>query len=106
MDINPIQPGQVLVVPKRQVGFIWDMESEDYQALMTTVQKVGKAIRQAFPDKSRVGIMVEGLDVDNHVHVKVFPFSTEPEYRARPDGLQAPDHEELEAIAEKIRKLL
>lgn len=103
LDIHPIQPGQVLVVPKRQVGFIWDLNNEDYQALMATVQKVGRRIREVFTDKTRVGVMVEGLDVADHAHVKVFPFSTEAEYRATPDTSTEPDHDTLKTVAAKLR---
>lgn len=102
LDIHPIQPGQVLVVPKKQIGFVWDMDSENYQALMATVQKVGRRLREVFPDKARVGVMIEGLDVIDHAHVKVFPFSTEQEYRARPDTSADPDHASLESIAQKL----
>lgn len=103
MDIHPIHPGQVLVVPKEQVGFVWDLATEDYTALMETVQKVGRRIREVFPDKQRVGVMIEGLDVDNHAHVKVFPFSTEEEFRHTPDSLLEPDHEALAEIAERLK---
>jgi histidine triad (HIT) family protein len=102
LDIHPIQPGQVLVVPKKQVGFVWDMESDDYHALMDTVQKVGRRLREVFPQKSRVGVMIEGLDVADHVHVKVFPFSTEQEYRAKPDMAAEPDHAALAEMAKKL----
>ncbi len=103
LDIHPIQPGHVLIVPKRQVGFVWDMESEDYQALMATVQKVGRRLREVFPDKSRVGVMIEGLDVADHAHVKVFPFSTAGEYRFVPNMATEPDHTALAVVAEKLR---
>ena len=103
LDIHPIQPGHVLVVPKKQVGFVWDLEAEDYQSLMATVQKVGRRIREVFADKSRVGVMVEGLDVDNHAHVKLFPFSTEEEFRGKPDSTAEPDHTALAEIAAKLR---
>lgn len=102
LDIYPIQPGQVLVVPKTQVGFVWDLPAGDYQALMSTVQKVGLRIRDVFSDKSRVGIMVEGLDVSNHAHVKVFPFSKDEEYRNTPDRTAEPNHDELAEIAAKL----
>ena len=46
LDIYPIQTGHTLVVPKKQVGFVWDMESADYQGLMAAVQKVGRRIRE------------------------------------------------------------
>lgn len=102
LDIHPIQPGHVLVVPKKQVAFVWDLEPSDYQALMTTVQKVGQRVREVFPDKDRVGVMIEGLDVVDHAHVKVFPFS-KGEYRTVPDMSAEPDHEVLAGIAEKLR---
>ena len=102
LDIHPIQPGQVLVVPKKQVGFLWDVADDDYRALMATVQKVGQRIREVFPDKTRVGVMVEGLDIADHAHIKVFPFSTTEEYRNIPDATQEPDHTALTEIAAKL----
>jgi histidine triad (HIT) family protein len=102
LDIYPIQPGQVLVVPKRQVSFVWDISTDEYQALMETVQKVGRRIREVFPDKKRVGVLIEGLDVDNHAHVKIFPFDTSDEIHAIPDHKNEPDHAKLAEIAAKL----
>ncbi len=102
LDIHPIQPGHVLVVPKKQVGFIWDLEPADYQALMSTVQKIGRRIREVMPEQERVGLMVEGLDVTDHAHVKVFPFSTPEQYRNAPDMVKEPDHGALAEIAKKL----
>ena len=101
VDIAPIQPGQVVVVPKKQVGFVWDLEDEDYTALMLTVKKVGRKIREVFPEKERVGVMIEGLEVTDHAHVKVFPFSS-GEYRNLPSG-DEPDHVALAALADRLR---
>ena len=102
VDIHPIQPGHVLVVPKAQVGFVWDLTDEQYNALMQTVQKVGRRIREVFPDAARVGVMIEGLDVTDHAHVKVFPFSTGDQYRRSPDMSSQPDHTALAEIAQKL----
>jgi histidine triad (HIT) family protein len=102
LDIHPIQPGQVLVVPKKQVGFVWDMESDDYQALMAAVQRVGRRLRDVLGRK-RVGVMIEGLEVADHAHVKVFPFDTEQEYRSTPDLSVEPDHTALAAMAKRLR---
>lgn len=102
MDIYPIQPGQVLVVPKKQVGFVWDLESEDYQEVMKVVQQVGRQIRKAFPDKKRVGVIIEGLDVVDHAHVKVFPFDTHEELCHVPDRNLEPDHEALATMAKTL----
>lgn len=102
LDIHPIQPGQVLVVPKQQTGFIWDLGSDEYRALMATIQKVGRRIREVFPEAARVGVMIEGLDVDDHAHVKIFPFSTAEEYRHAPDTTQEVDHTALAEMATKL----
>lgn len=102
LDINPVQPGQVLVVPKKQVSFVWGLDDADYHALMATVKKVGERLQELFPEKERVGVMIEGLDVANHAHVKVFPFSR-GEYRSLPNQKTAPSPEELAELAEKLR---
>lgn len=102
LDIHPIQPGQVLVVPKSQVSFVWQLNEADYQALMATVQKVGQRLQQIFPDKARVGVMIEGLDVTDHAHIKVFPFDNDQEFRNTPDAGAEPDHEGLAQIAKKL----
>jgi histidine triad (HIT) family protein len=100
LDIHPKSDGHVLVVPKKQVEFVWDLEDGDYQALMATVKKVGRRIREV-SDKPYVGVMVIGIDVP-HVHVHVFPFSTMEEYSHRPDMTAEPDHADLAAIAKKL----
>lgn len=103
LDIHPIQPGHVLVVPKSQVGFIWDLDSDDYQSLMETVKKVGNRLRIVFPEAVRIGVMIEGLDVADHAHVKVFPFSDEKEFRNVPDTAELPDHAALAAMSERLK---
>lgn len=103
LDIHPIQPGQVLVVPKKQVGFVWDIDTPDYINLMQTVQKVGRRLREVFADKARVGVIIEGLDVEDHAHVKVFPFSTDEEFCNRPDPAAEPNHTALSEIQQKLK---
>ena len=99
MDINPIQEGQVLIVPKKEVATVWDLSKEDYMALMDTVQRAGQSLRKAYPNKT-IGMMVEGLDVKNHAHVKVFPFSSVSEYHAAPST--RPTAQDLEKLAERL----
>lgn len=103
LDIFPIEFGQVLVVPKKQVSFVWDLEPADYQGLMNAVKKVGQRIREVFPQHLRVGVMIEGIQVANHAHVKVFPFSTGEQFRHDPTGEPSPSAEALTALAEKLR---
>lgn len=102
MDINPIQPGHVVVVPKKQVNFVWDLEAADYQALMTTVQLIGRKLQKAFPEKARIGVLIEGVGIDNHAHVNVIPFNMSEELRNLPDSDNEPDHEALATLAKKL----
>ena len=102
LDIRPIQPGQVVVVPKRQIDHVWELPNDEYQALMSTAKKVAIKIRQVFPDKNRVAMHVEGLEIA-HAHLKLFPFSTEEEFRNRPDANAEPDHGALATLASKLR---
>lgn len=101
LDIHPSQPGHTLVIPKKQIEFIWDLENEDYAALMAAVKAVGAHLREklAVP---YVGIKVIGIDVP-HVHVHLIPFATSEEYNTVGDQTGEPDHEFLAAMAEKLR---
>lgn len=100
LDINPIRPGHVLVIPKKQVEFLWDLEEADYQAVMATTQKVANRIREVMAPKF-VGEHVAGEEVP-HAHVHLFPFNNSEEFWARPNRSAPPDHAALAAIAEKL----
>ena len=102
MDIHPIQPGHVLLVTKNPAETILDLPDEDYQALWEAARKIAKRMRQVFPDKKRIGIMVEGLEVP-HTHIKIFPIDSGEEYRAVPNMDAEPDHEALAEMAKKLK---
>jgi histidine triad (HIT) family protein len=74
LTIDPTQPGHVLVIPKKQIDQIWDLEDEDYMAVMTTAKKVAKRMREVLGVK-RIGVRVIGEDVP-HAHVHLIPFNT------------------------------
>jgi histidine triad (HIT) family protein len=100
LDINPIQPGMTLVVTKTPAETFLDLSDEDAEALWSTVRKVATKMKQVFPDKKRIGVQIEGLDVP-HVHVKIFPINTGEEFRSPPRSTE-PDHEKLAEIAKKL----
>lgn len=100
MDIHPIMPGHVMVIPKKQVDKYWELPDEDFQAVNDTVKKVCKRIEKVL-NPGRVGIKVIGIDIP-HVHVHVFPFNNMAEYNRSPDMEAEPDHEALAAMAEKL----
>ena len=101
MDIHPIQPGHVLVISKTQVSNFYELNEVDYAALFATVKKVAERLKQVFPQKLRIGVMIEGLEVD-HTHVKVFPVDTPEEYRNHPDLSIEPDHAALAEMAARL----
>ncbi|HEX7633425.1 MAG TPA: HIT domain-containing protein [Candidatus Saccharimonadales bacterium] len=100
LDIHPKQPGHVLVIPKSEVEFVWDLPAEDYQALMATVQKVAKHMREVL-DIPYVGEQIEGTDVP-HAHVHLIPFTTTHEFQALGDKDAEPDHAALAEMAKKL----
>jgi histidine triad (HIT) family protein len=71
LDINPNAKGHTLVVPKKEVNKLFDLEEDLYNALMSYARKIAIAIEKAVPCK-RVGMAVIGLEVP-HVHVHLIP---------------------------------
>ena len=101
LDIHPVQPGHTLIIPKKQIEFVWDLPSDDYQALMAVVQKIALQLRTKLGVKY-VGSQVVGVDVP-HAHVHLIPFNTPEEYHVHPDMTADPDHATLAALAEKLK---
>lgn len=98
MNIEQITPGHVLVVPKVQAD-IWELSEEDYLALMSTVKKVARRIKDVLEPR-RVGVQIVGIDIENHAHVHVFPFDNMGDYR---QIAQPATDEELAKMAKKLR---
>lgn len=100
LDIYAVVQGHTLVVPKKEVEFVWDLEEEDYAALMATVQKVALRIRDVL-QVSYVGEKVMGTDVP-HAHVHLIPFNDVSTYQKAGVSNDEPDHKSLAAIAAKL----
>lgn len=101
LDIHPVQPGHALVVPKKQIEFVWDLPDTDYQAVMATTKKVALRLREVL-GVAYVGERIIGVDVP-HAHVQIIPFNTVAEYKTPQDMTSQPDHGALAAMAEKLR---
>lgn len=101
LDIHPIQPGHTLVIPKKQVKYLWDLDDDTYQAVMATAKKVAIRLRQilAVP---YIGEEVVGIDVP-HAHVHLIPFTTTNEFRRIPLMSDEPDHNALATMAAKLQ---
>lgn len=100
LDIHPITTGHTLVVPKKQVEFLWDMQDEDYEQLMQAVKRLAAHIRDTL-GVPYVGVQVIGVDVP-HAHVHLVPFTDAAEYRYQPDASSEPNHDALATVAEKL----
>jgi histidine triad (HIT) family protein len=99
LDINPLSKGHTLVVPKKEVDYIFDLDSETYLGLMAFSQKLALAIGKSVPCK-RVGVAVIGLEVP-HAHVHLIPLVVDSINFSDPKLKLG--KEEFERIAQAIR---
>jgi histidine triad (HIT) family protein len=99
LDIFPLQRGHVLVVPKKEVDLIFDLEDSEYQELMSFSKKLAKAIQKAIPCE-RVGMTVIGLEVP-HAHIHLVPINNVNDINFAKEKLKFSD-EEFKSIAELI----
>ncbi len=99
LDIFPLTKGHVLVVPKKEVDLIWDLEANDYSELMSFSNKIAKAINKSIPCE-RVAMTVIGLEVP-HVHVHLIPINNANDINFANEKLKF-SNEEFIAIAEQI----
>ena len=75
LDINPVNPGHVLVVPKREVSYMFDLTDEEYLALELFAKRVAEGMKEAV-DCKRIGVAVIGLEVP-HAHIHLIPITNE-----------------------------
>ena len=99
LDINPLVKGHTLVVPKREVDYIFDLEDEEVAAMQVFAKGVALAIQQAFPCK-KVGQAVIGLEVP-HAHIHLIPIQNESDMLFSNPKLKL-SGEEFVAIAKAI----
>lgn len=71
LDIMPLVKGHLLVIPKKEVDYIFDLEDEDYSKLLLFARHVGKAMESVI-SCTRIGVAVIGLEVP-HVHIHLIP---------------------------------
>lgn len=98
LDINPVRRGHTLVVPRKEIDYIFDMEDDDLAAFEVFAKKVARAIKAAFPCK-KVAEVVLGLEV-NHAHIHLIPIDSEADVDLH-HHIKLSD-EEMRATADKI----
>lgn len=101
LDIMPITLGHVLVIPKKETDYIFDMEDNDLSGLVLFSKQVASKIKKAYPCE-KVGLSVVGLEVP-HVHIHLLPLNTISDMDFSKPKLKL-TNEELALIAEKIRE--
>lgn len=101
LDIMPLVKGHVLVVPKQEIDYIFDMEPEALAELNLFAQKVAKAMDKTIKC-TRIGVAVIGLEVP-HVHIHLVPLRTMDDINFSRPKLKLTS-EELAEVAETIRK--
>jgi len=99
LDIFPLEEGHVLVIPKKEIDNIFDLETKEYAELFAFSQQIGIAIKKAIPCL-KVGIAVVGLEVP-HAHVHLIPLQNVSDLDfTRPKRQFTP--ESFELIRDKI----
>ena len=100
LDINPLAKGHTLVIPKKEVDYIFDVEDDLLKGLFAFSKRVAKAIEKVIPCK-RIGLTIIGLEVP-HAHVHLIPINSiydmdfkQPKLKLEPG--------EFESIAESIK---
>jgi histidine triad (HIT) family protein len=102
LDIHPIFSGHTLVVPKKQIDHIWDMDDSDYQYLWQVSKKIAQHIREVI-NPPRVGVVVEGFGVP-HCHIHLIPiYAGNDLKRPQEDKDSQPNYAELAKMAELLK---
>ena len=101
LDINPLVKGHTLVIPRREVDYIFDMDDDEIAEFQVFAKRVALAIKKAFPCK-KVAQVVLGLEVP-HAHIHLIPMQSEGDVDFRREKLKLTE-EEFQEIARKIRE--
>lgn len=100
LDIMPLRKGHVLVIPKRETDYIFDIEDQELGEMMVFAKNVAQKIEKVFPCK-RIGVTVIGLEVP-HAHIHLIPINSIADMDFGQEKLSITT-EELAQIAEKIK---
>jgi len=103
LDVFPLKKGHTLIIPKKEVDYIFDLDDESYLGLMKFSKQVAIAIKQAIPC-DRISMGVFGLEVP-HAHVHLIPMNTMNDVNFSNEKLKF-SKEEFEEVAEKIKKYI
>src|SRR5690606_10767578 len=103
LDINPLTLGHVLVIPKRETDYVFDIADNEFMGLWLFEKIVAQGIKRVYPCE-RVGVAVVGLEVA-HAHIHLIPINTVDDMNFSRPKLQL-TQDELAESAEAIRKAI
>lgn len=102
LDINPLQKGHTLVIPKTEVDYIFDLDDSTLSEMMIFAKVVSKKIKSVFPCK-KIGVTVIGLEVP-HAHIHLIPINSMKDMDFSGDKLSL-GSDELAEISSKLRAI-
>jgi histidine triad (HIT) family protein len=103
LDIFPLAKGHVLVIPKKEIDYLFDISSDDYGELWKFAQQVAKAMDKVI-DCKRIGVAVIGLEVP-HAHIHLVPLNNVSDINFERPKLSFSE-EEMNEVAQNIRKAI
>ncbi|MGM0497393.1 MAG: HIT family protein [Bacteroidota bacterium] len=103
LDINPLKKGHTLVIPKKEVDYLFDLDNDTLAGMMKFSKKIAKAIDKSI-DCKRVGVVVLGMEVP-HAHIHLIPLDKESDASFNQPKLKLSE-EEFNETAEKIKNAL
>lgn len=101
LDISPTAKGHTLVIPKKEVDYLFDLDDELYSGLQLFAKKVAVGLKKAVPCV-KVGVLVLGLEVP-HAHIHLIPMQSESDVLNFSDKVKLSD-QEFEDLKDKISK--
>lgn len=103
LDINPLQKGHTLIIPKKEIDYLFDIDDITLSEMMLYSKEIAQAIKKAIPC-NRVGLMVIGLEVP-HAHIHLIPIQKEGDMNLSNKRVDLSE-KEFEDIAKEIRNYL
>jgi histidine triad (HIT) family protein len=99
LDISPVAKGHTLVIPKKEVDYLFDLDDELYTGLQLFAKKVATGLKKVVPCK-KVGVLVLGLEVP-HAHIHLIPMQDETDVLNFSDKVNM-EQEEMVELSKKI----
>lgn len=103
LDVNPLVKGHTLVIPKKEIDYIFDMDDHLYADFQLFAKKIAKAIKKAIPCK-RIGVVVIGLEVP-HAHIHLVPLNIMDDINFSRPKIKLSE-QEFQEIADRIKYYL